>query len=58
MLKVYKSLNRVPFAVKWKMKDTDEITLFGMPAHMRKGFPYPVIDPTTLRISNSNSYAI
>lgn len=58
MLKVYKSLNRVPFAVKWKMKSVEETTLFGMPVRMQKGFPYPVIDPTTLRVSNSNSYAI
>lgn len=58
MLKVYKSLNRVPFAVKWKMKGVDETTLFGMPVRMKKGFSYPVIDPTTSLISNSNSYAI
>lgn len=56
LLKVYKSLNRVPFGVKWKMKEKEETTLFGMPVHQLAGFPYPVIDPGTLKISNSNSY--
>jgi len=58
MLQVYKSLNRVPFAVKWKMKGADETTLFGMSVRMQRGFSYPVIDPTSLHISNSNSYVV
>lgn len=57
ILKVYKSLNRVPFAVKWEMNGAEETTLFGMPIRTLNRFPYPILEPSTLRISNSNSYA-
>ncbi|WP_395065111.1 hypothetical protein [Paraburkholderia silvatlantica] len=56
MLKVYKSLNRVPFGVTWSVKGAQQTTLFGMPVHSLSGFPYPIIDPLTLVITNSNSY--
>ncbi len=56
MLKVYRSLNRVPFGVTWTIDDKSETTLFGMPIHSLSGFPYPIIDPISLKITNSNSY--
>jgi hypothetical protein len=56
LLKVYKSLNRVPFGVTWPIEGTKQTTLFGMPVYSLSGFPYPIIDPVSLKISNSNSY--
>jgi hypothetical protein len=56
LLKVYRSLNRVPFGIKWKMKGAVRTTLFGMPVHTTSGFPFPIIDPLTLKISNVNSF--
>jgi hypothetical protein len=56
LLKVYKSLNRVPFGVAWPVNGKDEVTLFGMPMHSLSGFPYPILDPISLKVSNSNSY--
>jgi hypothetical protein len=56
LLKVYRSLNRVPFGIKWKMKGAVRTTLYGMPVHTTSGFPYPIIDPHTLKTSNVNSF--
>ena len=56
MVKVYRSLNRVPFGVKWKIGDTERTTLYGNILHTFKNMPLPIIDPITLQYSNSNIY--
>jgi hypothetical protein len=56
MLKVYRSLIRVPFGVAWTINGNAETTLFGMPIHTRRHFSYPIIDPETLMITNSRSF--
>ena len=56
LLKVYKSLNRVPFGVAWKYDGEVKTTLLGMPVHSLSGFNYPVIDPFSLKISNANTF--
>lgn len=56
LLKVYKSLNRIPFAVTWNMNGKDETTLLGMPIFSLSGFPYPIIDSATMKIPNVNSF--
>lgn len=55
MLKVYRSLNRVPFAVLWDIHDITEATLFGMPVFVHREFPYPIIDPDSLKIKNAST---
>lgn len=57
MVKVYKSLNRVSFGVKWKIEGKEVITLFGRPIRTFRSMPLPVIDPITLKYSNTNSYS-
>jgi hypothetical protein len=51
MVKVYKSLNRVSFGVKWKIEGKEVITLFGRPIKTFRSMPLPVIDPITLKYS-------
>ena len=56
MVKVYKSLNRVPFGVKWQINKQERITLFGNPIKTFRKMPLPIIDPINLTYSNSNAY--
>lgn len=56
MVKVYKSLNRVPFGVKWKFKNNEQVTLFGKPIQTFRNMPLPIIDPLTLEYSNTNTF--
>lgn len=57
MVKVYKSLNRVAFGVKWKIDEKEMITLFGNPVKSFRNMPLPIIDPITLEYSNTNAYS-
>ncbi|MEL4424164.1 hypothetical protein AAEH84_00015 [Shewanella indica] len=56
MVKVYKSLNRVPFGVKWEIEGKEVVTLFGKPVKSFRNMPLPVVDPHTLEYSNTNAY--
>jgi hypothetical protein len=56
LLKIYKSLNRVPFGVKWKISGEERVTLFGMPVHNPNSMPYPIIDPATLKVVNAETF--
>lgn len=57
MVKVYKSLNRVPFGVKWKLDGKEVVTLFGKPVKAFRNMPLPIVDPITLKYSNTNAYS-
>jgi hypothetical protein len=57
MVKVYKSLNRVPFGVTWVIGDKEVVTLFGRPVKSFRNMPLPVINPVTLEYSNTNTYS-
>lgn len=56
MVKVYRSLNRVPFGVKWRVDNEERVTLFGKPIKVFRNMPLPIIDPLTLEYTNTNSY--
>jgi len=56
LLKIYRSLNRVPFGVSWEIDGKQATTLLGMPVFSLSGFRYPIIDPKTLTVTNSNSF--
>lgn len=56
MLKVYRSLNSVPFVVKWKIQEDEQLTFLGNTIKNFRALPYPVIDPMTLETSNVNSF--
>lgn len=57
MVKVYKSLNRVPFGVRWKIDGKEVVTVFGKPVKSFRSIPLPIIDPITLEYSNTNIYS-
>ena len=48
VVKVYKSLNRVPFGVKWKIDQEEKITLFGNPIKSFRKMPLPIINLVVL----------
>jgi hypothetical protein len=57
MVKVYKSLNRVAFGVKWKIDGEEVVTLFGKPVKSFRNMPLPIVNPITLEYSNTNAYS-
>ena len=56
LLKVYRSLNRVPFCVQWIVNGETRTTLFGHPIKQFRRMPLPVLDPTTMTYLNSNAF--
>ena len=56
MVKVYKSLNRVPFGVLWNINNKEQITLFGNVVKKSNNLGFPIIDPINLNYINTNIY--
>ncbi len=56
MLKVYRSLNNVPFIVKWNIQGDEQLTFLGNTIKNYRTLPYPIIDPMTLETTNVNSF--
>ncbi|BFP40023.1 hypothetical protein FGF1_08680 [Flavobacteriaceae bacterium GF1] len=52
MLKVYRHINTVPFAVKWSINGNERITLFGRPLQTPEKINHPLIDPQIMSITN------
>lgn len=50
LVKVYKHMNVLPFAVKWKVNDEETTSLFGRPLLDFEKSSHPIIDPITLRV--------
>ena len=52
MLKVYRHINTVPFAVKWNINGNERITLFGRPLQTPEKINHPLINPQIMSITN------
>jgi len=58
LLKVYKHMNSVPFAVKWKVKSKTRIVFLGRPFQNSEKLNHPLIDPVTMEITNIKNIEI
>jgi hypothetical protein len=56
MLKIYKSLNTLPIAVKWTYDGVEKVTLLGHPLSEKAKVSNPILDPFELKLSNTNKY--
>jgi hypothetical protein len=56
LLKVYKHLNRAPFAVKWRISNKNFVSLLGRPLQDYELTSYPIIDPDTMEVVKGTNW--
>lgn len=55
LVKVYRHMNTVPFAVNWKVNSKSRIVFLGRPFQTAEKLSHPLIDPETMAISNTKN---
>ena len=53
IVKVYRYLNSMPYAVYWPNRESDQITVLGRPLLDYETLDYPILDPDTLEIERA-----